>query len=297
MDPLEWLARLADHIGGPGPTSHPLLRPLRQSRPRGAAGRGGAAPRGRGGAADEAPLLAHLGPAHCQGVSGGSARLPPLWRAAQRWWPTSPTRWRSGRSWTISTSLRPRSRLPTSPTSSACRWTKRAERSRSSPPELLSATPPHPTRGVVSAAREVTAITPASRAQEDGPELRRTPSHAGRRGWRRPNPSQAAPATVCRRFTGLSVRLSSPSPVAPALSVGLVVRASWVTWRRLRWVGTRTRITCTRNPSTEASNPSLSATSAFPGLGSTVLKRPLQPAATYWVSPQPLGQCLSRPGH
>jgi hypothetical protein len=43
MDPLEWLARLADHIPDPG-TSHPLLCPLRQPRTRRAAVRGTGTP-------------------------------------------------------------------------------------------------------------------------------------------------------------------------------------------------------------------------------------------------------------
>jgi hypothetical protein len=74
----------------PRPASHPLPCPLRQPRPRRAAGRRGAAPRRRGGAAGKAPLLAQPGPAY---RTRSSRRIRSSAEAAEgrsRWWPTSP---------------------------------------------------------------------------------------------------------------------------------------------------------------------------------------------------------------
>jgi hypothetical protein len=93
----------------------------------------------------------------------------------------SPTRWRSGRSWTISTSARPRRRLPRPATSSACRSMTRGERSRFSRPDLSRAPWLHPTAGEVSAAREATAPSPALRAQEEGPTFGAHPPTASGR--------------------------------------------------------------------------------------------------------------------
>src|SRR5688500_10825982 len=64
MDPLEWLARLADHHGQ---APDPFLRLLRQSGPGLAKREGGLGAPG-GGGADKEALSAELGAAHQQGV-------------------------------------------------------------------------------------------------------------------------------------------------------------------------------------------------------------------------------------
>jgi hypothetical protein len=65
------------------PASRPLPRPLRQPRARRAAARRGDEPWGRARAAQEERMLAQLGAAHRQALSGGSARLQTLRRAAR----------------------------------------------------------------------------------------------------------------------------------------------------------------------------------------------------------------------
>ena len=142
MDPLEWLARLADHIPDPGRhrthfyahyanrvrgerPSEGELRPAGEAEP----------PSRRRSSPSWARLLAkvfQVDPLVCRRCGG------PLKVVA-----TSPTRWRSVRPWAISASARPRSRLPRSAMSSACRWTKRGERSSSSPPDRPGS---HPSR-------------------------------------------------------------------------------------------------------------------------------------------------------
>jgi hypothetical protein len=82
MDPLEWLAPLAGHIPDPGRhRTHFYAHCANRVR--------GERPPEEATNHDEeelptrAPLVAHLGTAHGQGVSGGSARLQTLRRPAQ----------------------------------------------------------------------------------------------------------------------------------------------------------------------------------------------------------------------
>ena len=50
----------------------------------------------------------------------------------------------------------------------------------------------------------------ASTAQEEGPEPRRTPSHAEREGWRRTNPRAASRPPHLITFNVISIFSSSP---------------------------------------------------------------------------------------
>jgi hypothetical protein len=75
MDPLEWLARLADHIPDPGLAPHARVRPLCEPGSR-RPSQGEAATRGRPRRGPrEASLLTKLGPLDFEGVPGRSARL------------------------------------------------------------------------------------------------------------------------------------------------------------------------------------------------------------------------------
>ena len=82
MDPLEWLARLADQYPRHGQAQDPFLRLLRQSGPSLPKRERGLRSPGRG-SADEEALSAELGAAHQQGVPGGPPRVQRLRRSAQ----------------------------------------------------------------------------------------------------------------------------------------------------------------------------------------------------------------------
>ena len=95
MDPLEWLARLADHIPDPGKHrthfyAHYANRVRGERPPEELTSHGG-----RPGAAQEAPLLAQLGAAHLQGLSRGSARVQTRRR------PPRPSDIYEGRKWSV----------------------------------------------------------------------------------------------------------------------------------------------------------------------------------------------------
>jgi hypothetical protein len=66
----------------------------------------------------------------------------------------------------------------------------------------------------VSPAREAAAMSPASTAQEEAPELRRTPSHAEREGWRRAKPlagrprHRRAPHSTAHRLTAAADKVA-----------------------------------------------------------------------------------------
>ncbi len=124
-------------------------------------------------------------------------------------WPTSPTRWPSGRSWNTSTSARPRSRLPKSATSSPSLSMTRGDRSSSSQPEL-----PGADLGLaLQRARCLRLVKPKRHPPRRGSNRRRPGSadslpRCAERLEPPQNPSQAAPAPAGRRFNDLSVTSS-----------------------------------------------------------------------------------------
>jgi hypothetical protein len=151
----------------PGPTSHPLLRPLRQSRPRPAAGRGRLGARGRSEPPPRRPcsstwarLIAKVFQAHplvCRRCGGPLKVVAYITDSA------------AIRQILQHLDISPPQKPPPSVTSFAFRWTRRAESSTSSPPELLGAIGPQPTRGVVYPASGGLADAVAVRVQAWSP--------------------------------------------------------------------------------------------------------------------------------
>ena len=137
MDPLEWLARLADHIPDPGKHrthfyAHYANR-VRGERPS----------KELGGQKheEEQAKKRRCSPSGCGSSPRSFRRIRSSANAAvarSRSSPTSPTPSRSAGSWTISVSARRRSHLLRSERSSVCRWTTRRDRSGPTQPDTRS---------------------------------------------------------------------------------------------------------------------------------------------------------------
>jgi hypothetical protein len=137
LDPLEWLARMSDHIPDPGKHrthfyAHYANR-VRGERP--------SEELGGQKHEEEQPKKRRCPPSWARLIANVFRRIRSSADAAvarSRSLPTSPTPSRSAGSWTISVSARRKSHLLTSERSSVWRWTTRGERSGPAQPDTQS---------------------------------------------------------------------------------------------------------------------------------------------------------------